>query len=177
MTCEGRGAGIPRWGAGQRRDKSHNIGAYYTRDASRRRWGRRGDDGGGGPQLVHGRSRTTIYPCISTVRPGRSTSGFHQPGIHCLHQARSAVSCSASRMKGDLHPSKNRSHDGLRYFVHPFLFMDDSTNELLSLLVWPLQRQQWLLLLCNGSVGALPYSHYVLRAFPLCGVRLLHSAH
>ena len=29
---------------------------------------------------------------------GRSTSGFHQPGRHCLHQARSAVRCSASRM-------------------------------------------------------------------------------
>ena len=40
---------------------------------------------------------------------GQSTSGFHQPGRHCLHQARSAVRCSASRMKGEVHPSKNRS--------------------------------------------------------------------
>ena len=50
---------------------------------------------------MHGRSRTTISPRIPTM-PGRSTSGFHQPGRHCLHQARSAVRCSASRMKGKL---------------------------------------------------------------------------
>ena len=30
--------------------------------------------------------------------------------------------------------------------------------------------------LCNRLVGALPYSHYVMRSFPLCGVRVLHSA-
>ena len=31
-------------------------------------------------------------------------------GRHCLHQARSVVRCSASRMKGELHPSsKNRA--------------------------------------------------------------------
>ena len=30
----------------------------------------------------------TIDPRISTM-PGRSTSGFHGPGRHCLHQARS----------------------------------------------------------------------------------------
>ena len=39
---------------------------------------------------------------------GRSISGFHQPGRHCLHQARSAVRCSASRTKGKLHPTKNK---------------------------------------------------------------------
>ena len=33
--------------------------------------------------------------------PGRSTSGFRRLGRHCLHQARSAVRCSASRMKGE----------------------------------------------------------------------------
>ena len=38
----------------------------------------------GGTQFVHGRSRMTIDPRISTM-PGRSTSGFHQPGRHCLH--------------------------------------------------------------------------------------------
>ena len=57
-------------------------------------------------QFVHGRSRMTIDPRIPTM-PGRSTSGFHQPDRHCLHQARSAVKCSASRMRGKLHPSKN----------------------------------------------------------------------
>ena len=33
--------------------------------------------------------------------------------------------------------------------------MDDNANELLCVLVWPLQRQQWVLL-CNRLVGALP---------------------
>ena len=61
--------------------------------------------GGGCTQVVHGRSRMTVDPRIPTM-PGRSTLGFHQTGRHCLHQARSAVRCSASRMKGELHPSK-----------------------------------------------------------------------
>ena len=51
-------------------------------------------------QFVHGRSRMTTDPRIPT-KPGRSTSGFHQPGKLCLHQGRSAVRCSASRMKGE----------------------------------------------------------------------------
>ena len=55
---------------------------------------------------VHGRSRMTIDPSIFTL-PVRSTSGFNAPGRHCLHQARSAVRCWASRMKGELHPTKN----------------------------------------------------------------------
>ena len=45
--------------------------------------------------VVHSVSRMTIDPRIPTL-PGRSTSGFHQSGRHCLHQARSAVRCSAS---------------------------------------------------------------------------------
>ena len=35
---------------------------------------------------MHGRSRMTIDPHIPTI-PGRSMSGFHRPGRHCLHQA------------------------------------------------------------------------------------------
>ena len=58
---------------------------------------------GGCTQFVHGRSRMAIDPRVSTMT-GRSTSGFHQPGRHCLHQARSAVRCSTSRTKGELHP-------------------------------------------------------------------------
>ena len=103
-----------------------------------------GEAGGGwgrGTQFVHDRSRMTIDPPIPTM-PGRSTSGFHQPGTHCLHQARSSVRCLVSRMKSELHPSKNRSQDGLRHLVPTFLLMDDSANELLCFLVWPLQRQQ-----------------------------------
>ena len=47
----------------------------------------RARDGGGegGTQFVHGRSRMAIDPRIPTL-PERSTSGFHQPGRHCLHQ-------------------------------------------------------------------------------------------
>ena len=52
------------------------------------------------------RSRMIIDFRIPTM-PGRSTSGFHRPGRHCLHQARSAVRCSASRMKGELHHTEN----------------------------------------------------------------------
>ena len=55
------------------------------------------------------------------------------------------------------------------------MLIDDSANELLCFLVWPLQRQQSALL-CNCLVGALRYSHYVMRSFSLCGVRFLHSA-
>ena len=52
-------------------------------------------------------SRMTIDPRIPKI-PGRSTSSFHRPGTHCLRQARSAVRCWASSMKGELHPTKNR---------------------------------------------------------------------
>ena len=86
------------------------------------------DEGGGRTPVVHGCSRMTIDPRIPM--PGRSTPDFHQPGRHCLHQARSTVRCSASRMKGELHPSKNHSQDGLRHLVPTFLLMNDSADEL-----------------------------------------------
>ena len=78
-------------------------------DESKVRGGGGGGRGGGGRiQCLHGGSRMTINPRIPTI-PGRSTSGLHQPDRHCLHQARSAVRSSASRMKGELHVPKNRS--------------------------------------------------------------------
>ena len=86
--------------------------------------------GGRCTQFVHGRSRMIIDPRTLTV-PGRSTWDFHQPGRHCLHQARHAVRCSTSRTKGELHPSENRAYDGVRHLVPTFLLMDDSANELL----------------------------------------------
>ena len=55
--------------------------------------------GAGGTQFVHGSCRMTIDPRIPT-KPGRSASVFHQPFMRCLHQARSAVRCSTSLMKG-----------------------------------------------------------------------------
>ena len=48
----------------------------------------------------------TIDPRISTT-PGQSTPGVHRLGRYCVHQARGAVKCWASRMKGELHPAKN----------------------------------------------------------------------
>ena len=60
-----------------------------------------------GLDLMHGRSRTALNPRIRTM-PGRSISGFHRSGRHCLHQARSAGRRPASRMKGELLPTKNR---------------------------------------------------------------------
>ena len=57
--------------------------------------------------IMDSRSRMSIDPRIP-ITPGRNTSGFHRPGSHCLYRARSAVRCSASRLKGELHPTKNR---------------------------------------------------------------------
>ena len=57
--------------------------------------------------VMHGRSRMTVDPRILTM-PGRGTSGFRRPGRHCLHQAPTAVRNTANRMKGELHPTKNR---------------------------------------------------------------------
>ena len=90
-----------------------NASVYHVYPVSRKSGEGRagvlgGGGGGGGSQFVHGLSRMTIDLRIPTM-PGRITSGFHQPDRHCLHQARRAVRCSASRMKGELHPSKNHS--------------------------------------------------------------------
>ena len=53
--------------------------------------------------FVHDRSRMSIDPRIPTM-PGPCTSDCHQPDRHFWHQARNAVRCSASRMKGGPHP-------------------------------------------------------------------------
>ena len=81
-------------------------------------------EGRGCTHVMHGRSRMTIDYRIPTT-PGQNMSGFHQPGRHCFHQARS--------MKAVLHPTKNRLWGGLghlvRTFLHtsvPALGMDDS---------------------------------------------------
>ena len=101
--------------------------------------------------FVHGRCRMTIDPSIPTL-PGRSTSGFRQPGRHCMHQARSAVRCPASRMKGETasfrEPHVRRTSAPFAYF----LLMDDSANDLLCFLVRPLLRLQFVSL-CISLVG------------------------
>ena len=50
----------------------------------------------------------TLDPRILTMA-GRSTSGFHRPGTHHVHQVRRAVRCSVSRVKGGLHPATNHA--------------------------------------------------------------------
>ena len=51
--------------------------------------GRGGEGGGeGGGYFMHNRSHRTIHPCTPTM-PGRNMSGFHRPGRHRVHQARS----------------------------------------------------------------------------------------
>ena len=42
-----------------------------------------------------------------------------------MHQARSTVRCSASGVKGELHPAVNHLSAGLPHFVRTFLDMDD----------------------------------------------------
>ena len=90
-------------------EASRKTAPFHRREEGAGGGGRAG--GGVGwvcTQFVHGLVRMTICPRIATI-PGRRTSGFHQTGRHCLHQARRAVRCSASRMKSELHTSKNRS--------------------------------------------------------------------
>ena len=77
------------------REEREHAGATVTR--------------GGGDVLITmlGCSRMNIHPRISTM-PGRSMPGFHRRGRHCLHQSRSAVGSTTSRVKGELHRPKNR---------------------------------------------------------------------
>ena len=68
-----------------------------------------------------------VDPRIRTM-PGRSMSGFHRPGRHRVHQARSAVRCSAGRMNGELHlvSTKNHLWGTPPHLVHALLAMDGS---------------------------------------------------
>ena len=82
--------------------------------------------------VMHGRSRMTIDPRIPTMpgRIARRASTEAQADIACLHQARStAVTCLETRMKGELHPIKNRLRaGGLWRLVRTFLLMDDGLS-------------------------------------------------
>ena len=53
--------------------------------------------------------------------PGRGTLGFYRRGSHRVHQARRAVRCSASRMKGEPHPTKSHLLGGLPHLVRTLL--------------------------------------------------------
>ena len=105
----------------------------------------------------------TIDPRIPTL-PGRSKSGFHRRGRHCKHHARSAVRCSASCMKGELHPTENRLWGGLSS-----IWMT-TTETMIFFPVWPLPETA-MGLLCTASW--VPYhKRYVIRSFALCGLKL-----
>ena len=67
--------------------------------------------------VMHGGSRMTTDPRIPTM-PERKTSGFHRPGRHCLHQARSAVRSHEVRAATYREPLLRRT----------FLHMDDSVE-------------------------------------------------
>ena len=79
--------------------------------------------GGGAYLFVACLSRLTIDHTSPQCRNG--TSGFHRPSGHGLYQARSVVMCSASRMKGELHPAGTACEADLH--------MDNSFNELIYL--------------------------------------------
>ena len=51
--------------------------------------------------IIHDRTRVAVDPRIPTM-PGRSSSLFHRPGRHCLHQARGGGNSSAMRIKDDV---------------------------------------------------------------------------
>ena len=79
-------------------------------------------------------SNSTLVP-FACVRAHQAPliESTHRPGRHCLlHQARSAVRCWASRMKGELHPTRNRFCDGLSCISMT------ASNGLICFLVWPL---------------------------------------
>ena len=121
--------------------------------------------GRGGIHFMHSRSRMTIRytPLHFPIVSGRSTSGFHRPGRYWLHQARSAVRCSASRMKGELHPAKNPLLDVWNSAPCAcFFFRIDDKPGMKSyffFLVWSLSETT-VGTLCNCLVGALPYTHH-----------------
>ena len=91
--------------------------------------------------------------------------------------------CSAGRIKGELHPSKNRSsQDELRHLAPTLLLMDDSANELLFVF-WCGHTPETGMNVgyyVNASRGCLATYIFTLRdaIIPLeCGVRALHPAH
>ena len=69
---------------------------------------------------VHDCSRITVDLRMPTLL-GRITSGFHQPGRHCLHQVRNHVRCLASCMRDGRAVDSSQEALVRRTFLH----MDD----------------------------------------------------
>ena len=131
--------------------------------------------------FMRGRSRMAIDPRIRTTL-GRSTSGFHRPGRHCLlpPSAKRNVRCWASRMTGGLHPLLRTAFeaDPLAYVADRVDgLISDSVNGLIFFFfgVATSRDSKGLIYyqVCNCLVGALPYAHYytlyVMRSSPLRG--------
>ena len=139
--------------------------------------GEKTSGGGGGVYsiFIHGRSRTTIDRRIPAM-PERSPSGLSP-----IRQALLAPSTKRREVFGESHeewtasfqePLVRRTSAPCAYFLaHGW----QRQWVRLCFLVWSLQRLSWVLR-CNCLVGALPYSHYAMRSFPLGGVRVLHHA-
>ena len=66
---------------------------------------------------------------------------------------------------------------GFRHLVPTFLLMDDIANELYIVFWCGHSRDSNGYYYVIASWVPLPYSHYVMRSFPLCGVSVLQTAH
>ena len=109
----------------QRMGRSQNRPFPRTRAQCEKKVGRAG--GASVLIIMYGHSLEPIVPRIP-IMLGRSTSGFYRPGRHRVHQARSAVRYSVSRVKRELHPAKNHSWGRLWHLVRTLLQTKDSSN-------------------------------------------------
>ena len=103
----GRGGG-QNYGIGKEASDKLNVELVLTaRNIERKDGHPKGVlDGCGVFDILHIRSKMTLasLQCRDGTR-----RVFADHGRHCLHEARGAVRRSVSRVKGDLHPFKNRS--------------------------------------------------------------------
>ena len=116
--------------------------------------------------VVRGRSRMTKDPRVPQCRE-REHVGC-SPTRYCLHQARGAVRCWASRMKVELHRTENRLWRGLSCIWRT------ASNELICFLVWPFLETA-MGIGYHVTATWVPYhmhTNYVKRSFPLYGVKV-----
>ena len=121
-------------------------------------WGGGLRGGCGGEGISNSFRYRTIDPRIPTM-PRRSTSGFNRPGRHRLHQARSTLTSSVNRVKGELLPTKNRLVG--RTTALSCIWMTASRINLVVFWCGRFQRQHRGML-CNCLVGDLHYAHCVI---------------
>ena len=107
---------------------------------------------GWGGIVMHGRSLMAIDPRITTM-PERSTSCFHRPGRHCLHQARSGEVFGVSH-EGWAASYSSKNH----FWGGPSCRRMTASNQLIFVPVWPLPMSA-MGVICNCLVGAILYIH------------------